>query len=514
MTTWQYSTAFYFKHIYRTTAVVLFVSFCLFSFSFVFLMPPGFGPDEEGHFLTGLLRIERVLESSETFCAPYSFDEAFGVASIVARPQEKFPRASYERAVGSNGDNRPRCVSRNFPDKIYGHILSYPGTAIARTMMRAPLESDKYLKLFYLSRVWQLFFVMIALARLTIHICRSNQLNPGGILILATALTPICIQQSTIVTTDTIIIAFSIAAATILLFFPSVKRIDLIIYAVFGLLAAGTKPVLLPIFVAIALFTMVSGNAEIKSLFKKNQFKSAILQRGNQIVMVSMLLPIACIYAYLSAAAGGGVRPAPGVANPSEQLNFILNNPVTVFSMFTTNLIQYLSFSHLLSNLGWLDAGIISSAKNAWSKLEDIAVTLELVMLAGLVYWHKTRRMTGTFNALLRKLFLQIVCGLSGIVAYGFAIILAMYFYENRVGYIGDVVGLQGRYFISLIICGLGFIGALFQTNHSYMNNAALPEHTKTWKTSLLMYGCVISLLSILQPLVIGTILSILIRYY
>ncbi len=514
MTAWHHSASFYFKSIYRTTAVVLFVSFCLFSFSFIFLTPPGFGPDEEGHFLTGLLRVERVLDSSETFCAPYSFDEAFGVSSVIGQSQEKIPRSSYEHASQSNGSYKPRCVSRNFPDKIYGHTLSYPGTVIARAMVKAPMEPEKYLRIFYLSRIWQLFFVIIALARLTMHICKSNQLNPGGILILATALTPISIQQSTIVTTDTIVIAFSIAAATILLFFPFIKRIDLIIYAVFGLLAAGTKPVLLPIFVAIAMFTIVSGHTDIKSLFKKNKFKSSILRPGNQFVMVSMLFPIACIYAYLSAAAGGSVRPAPGVANPSEQLNFILNNPVAVFSMFTANLIRFLSFSHLLSNLGWLDTSIISSARKAWYKLEDIAVTLELVMLAGLVYWHKTRWIMGTVRASLLKLFLQIVCGLSGIVAYGFAIILAMYFYENRVGHIGDVAGLQGRYFISLIICGLGFIGALFQTNHSYMNNAALPEHTKTWKTSFLMCGCVIALLSILLPLVIGATLSILIRYY
>lgn len=506
--------------IYNRLALMLCGLFFLFGTMFTFLLPPGLGPDEEVHFISGLIRIENLLSSSEHHCLPLQIGGHFDVAKRVYSHSSSTPIPGniFLRAMQST-DTGDSCHPRSYSNHIYGSTFSYPGIFAARLTTSPPYQPEKFMRLFYLSRLFQLAMVGMILMYVVRRVINSNAKPIGVLIILALTVTPIFVQQSSAVSTDTIINTFSVFALLFLIFKQLPTQKDIALFVFFGLISAVTKPVLLPIFLGIFVFFFARHRRIINHAIKNESIGTFLF--GNpviQLCLACLLLAMASVSAYLANEASGSVRPlAP--ADPQLQLAFIFQNLWPVTKLFFATLYSFIDPKFLLDNLAWLNLFTSGSTKSAWRELLELALIIEC--LAAVSRWKDFKQTPWNFRQALKQGVIWLACA-GTVVLYGFAIILAMYLYWTPVGSLKGVEGLQARYFVSVMILGIGFLSGLLPSGETQKSSVSATEATvSAVKNTCLTYMKHFTLFAITvwvtikgSLLITGTAIAILARYY
>lgn len=436
---------------YQALRRIMLLAFLVSGFVLLFALPPADAPDEEGHFVAGAFRVESFVAEGQLPCPPILFGQAFGLWTEPKGPtRNKVPVGAPEAA--RTGENLEGSCSP-FANAVYGHILSYPGIVFARALIRNPFEPDKYTSYFYLSRIGQFLFLWIVLVRLSTLMRVSPVVRPGALIIFGLFLTPIATQQSIAVSADGVVNAFAVCAFSILAFHSIISKVDVLLYLIVGTVAVFTKPVLMP--VCLSIFVLLLLKTEGKN------WKDRIRQPGFQIALISGVLVFACFLAYSMQVNRRAVVPL-SYANPSKQIAFILQNPLKVLSLFLSQMNSDLASPNLFGPLGWFNIPLSPRVKTHWRELRSFFCSVEVLLLVTQFSIQPLRFLT------LRKVapfLVQVIAAGVGFFGLGFATISAMYLYWNPVGTLGRIEGLQGRYYIPVIIIGLGYLAHLLQSS-------------------------------------------------
>lgn len=491
----------------------------VFGAAFIFTLPPGYGPDEEAHFFTEFVRLQELFTGKKTICAPYLIDDIFRMGDLVGRPKVRLPPRTFADAQESSGSER--CVTADFSKSLYGHILTYPGEFLARFVVLNPQENNRYLQFLYISRLFQFLCMMLVCWRLTSFIARYPDEGLGAGFLMAVVVTPLFIQQSAAVTSDTIINLFCLSCATCLLFLRRISGVDVWVYILSGCAAVTTKPVLLPLVGGIAVLLTLTHRRLLRDGLRSRKFATDYERRIAILVAASLAFCAIGGLTYLKVSSGNTLRPLPP-ADPVRQMEFLKGNPLEVFSLFFRTVLDFTSIESYFSSLGWSEWTVLTTVKNRWWEFFYALVAVEIgTAFLGARLWSRKKSFR-IFHRIKRFAFASALLAISfaSLLAYGVAVTLAMYLYWNKVGEANLVEGLQARYFtpIVLLLVPLASFSMTSLRGFENSNPPAIATTTGTRRPHCMARVIVISAaiwsVGCWARIVGGSILSVLVRHY
>lgn len=421
---------------------------CLFSF----LSPPFRAPDEPAHWTAATLRYSEGVGGGN--CG-----EEHGLFQFL-RPEAYATKPSSSVATGryrSLGDLQSSCAETYI---WYGNSFTYYGVRLAHILKSAVLPAaknyragDAALYYYYASRFLQGLVVLGLLTRLFFLTRKSQNIPlPGVLSLFAVSLSPIFVQQSYAVTSDTILIAGALAIVNVFVAFPSWSTIDLFLAISLGFLAGSTKPVFVPAFAAaFGVFSLGSLGYRLSSLQGKRWIKSKEMVLLMSVVALSLF-----VFLDYSSRMKANVAVPEGV-DPKAQLAFLLKNPFVGFAIVQSGVSSFLDTSALwVGSLGWFDFSMSSITEWLWTHLYRFVFIVDVVLLVGNFFF---------FFNLVRERFLREIwprllglgVGFLGVYLMAFLSSLSMYLYWSKVGQ-ERVDGVQFRYFLPCTILTFGYL--------------------------------------------------------
>lgn len=437
---------------------------------FTFYLPPFQAPDEFVHWDTAVHKSKIVLGEEKKHCGmEFQLLQYLGVSQLPFHANHKVTTGRFEalRQTQTNECKGPSEVAE------YASLISYPQVILGKLLTvgeRVDLKSALFS--FYLSRLFAGLIIFLPFARF-LYICRRDRfIQPGILSAWAIFLSPIAVQQSFAITADVVTNAFIVSQITLVLLRSHLNAIDYIFYALFGLAAAATKPVILPI---SALYILC---VSLSQYLKKRRGITPLLstQSKNRYGMiVGAIVSSVALIVLLTFDKEGAYKRLPGV-NPVSQMDFILSNPLSSLLLLMNSTLDFLQLSTFGSPLGWLDTALSESTIQNYQYL--LFMTLSLDIGIGLAASSiAIRRCSNLQRAVQSSLinFLPNLGVICGSLCMGLLSGLAMYISHTKAG--GErVEGLQARYFIPIIACITSCLIALFPALHFEKNDAYTPQ--------------------------------------
>lgn len=406
------------------------------------LLPPFHLPDERRHWLSAHLRAARLLGAEEVCSHDVGLERHFRL-KIHFQPEKRVPPGTYEAVA----DLEPQCVDRI--GYRFSNAFSYPGVLLVRWVFPEPANGNAALLRFRVSRLLGGILLLALLARFAQLAGRSRDAVPPGLLLLfVVPLSPLFAQQSFGVTSDVVVNGFALSLAGWLAFGKSMDRGDLVVCALLGLVAALTKPVLVPVLpaaVVLGLWLEERGPPGVSPPLAATLFRAV---RRRPVFVAAMVATVAAGLAYAA------VNPATlyrgGTINGAAQLAFVQENPSRALGVIGTGILRVLlQPTSLLGPLGYLDTEITWPAQLAFGSVVVLVLVAELSR-----HWQRARysRTTLTLAVLL------VLCLAASIGAMAFN----MYLIATAVG--GDTLyGLQPRYLFPQLLVALGAVSGLLR---------------------------------------------------
>ncbi|MGI9592594.1 MAG: hypothetical protein ACR2P8_14580, partial [Myxococcota bacterium] len=211
------------------------------------LLPPFHLPDERRHWITAHLRAEHLLGGDEICSQDVALERHFRL-KIHFRPERKVPPGTWEGVAALE----PVCE-----DTIqygFSNVFSYPSVLLVRWLTPEPRTGSQALLRFRAARILAGLLLLALLARAA-SLARGQPDGPPPLLLLLLALplSPLFVQQSFGVTSDGVVNGSALALALWLAFGSRVAAADLVVLCALTLIAALTKPVLIPVLPAALL---------------------------------------------------------------------------------------------------------------------------------------------------------------------------------------------------------------------------------------------------------------------
>lgn len=447
------------------------------------LLPPFHLPDERRHWISAHLRAER-LGGGEEICSQDVALERHFRLKIHFRPERKVPPGTWA------GIDALEPVCEDTIQYRFSNAFSYPGVLLVRWLSPEPRSGRQALLRFRAARIAGGLLLLALLARGAWLASRSPDGPPPFLLLLlAVPLSPLFAQQSFGVTPDVVVNGSALALALWLALGTRVTAVDLTLLCVLALVAALTKPVLVPVLPAALLLGLW---LEERDSAAEPPGLVAGLQRGlRRRGAFAAALALVVVAGLATAAASPGTLYKSGVIDGAAQLAFVRENPGTALRVMGAGVARiFLHPTSLIGPLGYIDTPM------RWPTQIAFASVLAVV---GLAEWHgRTRRprrraRAGAWLALLLALTLAASLG---------AMAFNMYLVATDVG--GDALyGLQPRYVLPHVLVALGTASGLLR--------GQLPARGPTPPATRVLSGL---LAAAVVALALSTSLDVIDRYY
>lgn len=409
------------------------------------IVPPFQLPDEAGHWMAGLSRIQAALGGSRGGDGPLCSPEMALVEHYGEIPP--FRRNPVPAVLA------PAC--RNYVI-TYGGLASYPqlwvATAASRMFDVHPETAFRLARL--AGGVWVLAAALLAAGLSRRHGAPVAFGVTAWSLVLL--LSPIGIQQAFAVSLDGGVLAFSVWMAA---FFGTAsvwRSRDWILFAIFGLVALQSKPVLAPV---------------LLSFFWVPEFRRAT---GLGRKLGSLVIALLCLYGIGSGLATRATQVNGPSGNSGAQMAHIFSHPLESAALigWTTLKKAVIPTQWMLARLGWFDHVASHPA------LATTLASLLVLLLSG-IQWSSLR-----LPALRDWIFGALWLGSASLVT------LFMYLVWTPPGS-GFVIGLQGRYFVPYLILLGGYALARLES--------AVSEKALLWIVGIQGASAVLSVLDAIR---------------
>lgn len=309
----------------------------------VIVVAPFQVPDEDVHWATAVSRTLRALRPSEPACDELlALSHHYGQSDLRFHPNQRILPSLYSDARAL----KPQCAE---PSINYGFLFSYPSAVIvtlSRETLGIPVTATSA---YFLGRLLSGFLVL-SCAGIFVWLTTSKaQLSLVGVfaqsLILILCVSPIVIQQSFGISSDSVVYMFALLAAGLLLS-TEVPRWIVPIYFVVGSMACITKPTLLPLLPAFWWWLRVHGRfGNSPSWFKS--------PRETEFFLVTASIVLLTLWT--------GMRATTSMipherANPALHLSWLLQNPIQgLWILLEPVGTRLVNFGGLKNPLGWND---------------------------------------------------------------------------------------------------------------------------------------------------------------
>lgn len=417
--------------------------FGLLGICMALLLPPFHLPDERRHWITAHLRAERLLGGDEICSQDVALERHFRL-KIHFRPERKVPPGTWDAVA----DLEPMCE-----DTIqygFSNVLSYPSVLLVRWLTPEPRTGSAALLRFRAARILAGLLLFALLARAA-FLARSDPDGPPPLLLvlLALPLSPLFVQQSFGVTSDGVVNGSALALATWLAFGSRLATVDLVVLCLLTLVAAFTKPVLIPVLPAALLLGVW---LERRDASEAAPTLIEGLRRGlahRRLLTGALVLIVLAGLAF--AAANPGTMYKSGAIDGAAQLAYVRENPLTALGVMASGLAKvFLHPTSLIGPLGYLDTEMRVPTRLAFAGILAIAIAAEAL--------GRTRR-AGAPSLAAVCLALVLLASLAASLG---ATAFNMYLMATRVG--GDTLyGLQPRYVLPHLLVGLGATAGLLR---------------------------------------------------
>ncbi|RYE50267.1 MAG: DUF2142 domain-containing protein, partial [Sphingobacteriales bacterium] len=426
--------------------------FALFIVGFLFLggitaigLPPFNAPDENVHFQTALRRTHELYNGrSDAYCSrSYDLPHIYGLDRLAFQPSQKMTTGTFasQETTSSPAPCSDKRVSYGSSGTYFSAIL---GSKLWLQIDPSPSELMRY---FYYLRVLNGFFVGLVLFRLA-NVIRQHKYKWGVFCLLPLLWSPLFVQQSFAVSADNIMFIFTISVITITASTRNFHLADLFVYLISGILAATTKPFIIPLALipVAALIAVKLNDSALQTTTNLSLPRLSVREKLN-ITFSLMIVSAGFLYFALSGGTHAIREQLPGV-NSSAQLNRLINDPLKGLKILNETIIAGLDIQRLYTGLGWLDTDAPRAFGTAWKRLFYIGFGMEAIffIFSLLVTLQKSN---------FRKL--MILCGCTILVAillYAGAVASALALFLTFTPLGADIVmGMQERYYIPQFFC-------------------------------------------------------------
>lgn len=434
-----------FKLTYVSICWAYFFIFALIGLFVAFILPPFQVPDEPAHWLTAIHRIQAINGETDELCTL--------AASLPLHFEFSGPAVSAQTHQATNKFSTIETLTKTCTQSSiqYGNILTYPSMIIARAFVAPTTESPyKALALFYATRLISGLIIIGALLRF-ITLSKNSGFRPGTLGLLAITTSPLFMQQSFGVTADIVINAATISIVTVAIFWTTLRWLDTFIFLFFGLAAAFSKPIVVPIYGCLLILSILRSMA-IDNDTKKS-FLAKLRASGNpQFVALTatLLITLVCIYVGLNSNSALSSGQKSGVDAPA-QIRFILEHPSQAIAAIFARLFDQFALAPLANPLGWLNASIIFEAEERWLRYSKIAYILDAAYVAIILLMAAVSQQSRSLYRKIARSLMSTCLAIIAILGYAILISLTMYIAWTPVG-APHVDGLQPRYFFPCLL--------------------------------------------------------------
>lgn len=436
------------RQLHRHLTAWLTVAFVALGLVVAVLLPPFYVPDERSHWLAAQHRISR----GETCSFDVSLAEHFR-EGVRFQPEKKLPADQFARIA----ELAPACEKGRF--YRFGNVFSYPGVLLVRALRPSePENGQEALAGFLIARFLQGLLVATVLFRIA-WLGRAAGAPAGLLCLLAIGLSPLLVQQSFGVTSDTVVNAFALALAGWLALPDRLTRADHAAVAALGVVAMLTKPVLAPVLPAVLLLRLALGAwlRGVPSAPAAGLVAEVRATRGSCAMALGLtLLGLGYMWATRHVGSTGGTQQAAG------QLDFALSNPGIVWHALTERIGAVFGNPGLLAEpLGYLDTELSSLTRRALAGLVALAAALDVALLTTALL-----RLSGARDErMAARPWLLVATGaavllLLALAASAVLLGFKMYLIATPLGS-EQLRGFQPRYLLPYLALGLGALLAL-----------------------------------------------------
>ncbi len=447
------------------------------------LLPPFHLPDERRHWLTAHLRAERLLGGDSLCSQDVALERHFRL-KIHFDPDLKVPPGTWP------GIDALEPVCEDAIQYRFSNTFSYPGVLLVRWLTPEPATGSGALHRFFAARIAGGLLLLALLARAAILARRDPEGPPPLLLLLlAVPLSPLFVQQSFGVTPDVVVNASALALALWLALGARTGPLDRAALCLLGLVAALTKPVLVPVLPAALLLGLWleardagSGDPGLVEGLRRGISRRPIFTAAVCLVVVAGLA---------TAAASPGTMYKSGLVDGEAQLAFVRENPGTALRVISAGVAKvFLNPSSLVGPLGYLDTPMRAPTRLAFAAILALAAAAE---------WSGRTRRARPISSPVIGLSLLLAAALAASVG---AMAFNMYLMATNVG--GETLyGLQPRYLLPHLLVTLGAIAGLLRGR---LPVTGTPPRTTFALTLLLAAG--------ITALALSTSLDVVQRYY
>ena len=398
--------------------------------------------------------------------------------------------------------------------RTYGWLLNYPSTIIAALVTPEESTIPKMAVLhFYLSRIINGIAICLLLYRILCLQSNNHELfRPGIATLFGLCLSPLFIQQSFTVTADVPVNLFAIFLFGLMLFEERWNKWDWFSFAIVGILACTSKPVIFPVILPFTLFSFLL-RTDLLAPWKATAKK--FLKSPN--FWIGLALTVLAIFVTLTQVGSDEGKPVNPGTNINEQLAYTKNHLWDVFGYLNDIVIYIVNKPEIFGPktfIGYFDIGFTKFE----FKFFEVAFAILLVS-DFVLFWLTAKR-----NFLSMKTFGKSFVTRKGLVVGSFFLvclfasyvgvllpIIAMYLTWTKVG-AQQVGGVQVRYFFCFLICIVGLVAS-----YAYNQQGQLPKAPGDDKTvdDVKTPAVLLSVLLIaLLPYLLGILFGIAKRYY
>lgn len=412
------------------------------------MQPPFYAPDEPWHWRTAWYRFEVLRSKNTTVC-----NKALGLPDLFEVESVKF---DYSKSVPSGvlkklESTSDFCMPEAIPPLQYGNVFSYPGVVLSRLTMHGEHSSvERSLRAFISSRLYQLSLTLIVVLRFGFLALQNMKLGYpwafGTSTILVVASTPLFMQQASAISGDSANNALAILLASILMFWRTFSRFDLILLAVVGFIAVFTKPIVMPALFGVALFGFLRSWHWPK--FAESRWRISCWrefytarQVQSQAWVLMLILGFTAMYTGLNSSGTLSVSLG-GTVDPVRQKAHLISSPFDAFAALWSGSVQYLGFKHFLGNLGWLDTPLLGDLYDTYRGMFRLALAGDLFFA---LFITRALGFAGIRDAAMRCLC-SVGVALGALLSNALTA-FALYLTWTTVG-APKVNGLQPRYFL------------------------------------------------------------------
>lgn len=429
------------KRRYLDAAALALGGFVLLGVMMAFVMPPFQTPDENSHWGAALTRLREDWQPEGAACTlEPSLPLFFAFNQINFHPEQRVRTGNFGRLQ----ELQPSCEEHRI---AYGSDLTYPAVAAAALIVpqNATVPRQAVLMM-YLARLLAGLMIAAALARLVFVAHRMAGVSTGILSILGVSLSPLFMQQAFSITSDTMILVFTIALATCLIGWGRLTWVDWVMYAVSGIGVATTKPVVLPAAVGVILYGMLREEGFAAFRVRGRRWLR-LTPEAAVVVLVPLLFELGAYSTF--GVVSQNVQPSDGrYVSAAAQMQFVWQHPYLALRAQVLALYQFMQPDSLAQPLGWRDTKLSPPTYLFWCWIAATLICIDLLLSIRLGLAALRRPDPG------RRILARSIGGLAGttaILGSALAITFSLYLAYTSVGSL-EVQGLQGRYFFPIVL--------------------------------------------------------------